>query len=134
MHQNLLQLTLSACVKPPYQPKDKLCTQAMQKLKEGEAVMAMDPRLRRSPASIPVVEKVLKLARQCILPSRPTRPSMKKSAEVLWAIRKDFSEKSLSGAASSSTLSANMFEGDVRKNRQNFFGIEDSENYRFRSA
>ncbi|KAM7496478.1 hypothetical protein LguiA_020892 [Lonicera macranthoides] len=107
---------------------------AMQKLKEGEAVMAMDPRLRRSPASIPVVEKVLKLARQCILPSRPTRPSMKKCAEVLWAIRKDFSEKSLSGAASSSTLSANMFEGDVRKNRQNFFGIEDSENYRFRSA
>ena len=105
----------------------------MQKLKEGEAVMAMDPRLRRSPTSIPVVEKVLKLARHCLLPSRPTRPSMKKCAEVLWTIRKDFSVKTHSGAAAS-TLSANMFEGDVRKNRQNFFGIEDSENYRFRSA
>ncbi|GFZ19900.1 hypothetical protein Acr_28g0006050 [Actinidia rufa] len=48
--------------------------QALQRLKGGDAVVAMDPRLQRSPASIMVVEKVLKLARQCLAPQRQSRP------------------------------------------------------------
>uniref|UniRef100_M1BKT5 non-specific serine/threonine protein kinase n=1 Tax=Solanum tuberosum TaxID=4113 RepID=M1BKT5_SOLTU len=54
---------------------------AMRILKHGDSVIAMDPRLRRSPASIEAVEKVLKLARQCLAPSRLARPAMKKCAE-----------------------------------------------------
>ncbi|XP_057482849.1 calmodulin-binding receptor-like cytoplasmic kinase 1 isoform X3 [Actinidia eriantha] len=104
---------------------------ALQRLKGGDAVVAMDPRLRRSPASIMVVEKVLKLARQCLAPQRQSRPSMKECGEVLWRIRKDFREKNLSHTASSSHYSENM---DVRMINRNMFGIEDSENYRFRSA
>ncbi|XP_057484447.1 calmodulin-binding receptor-like cytoplasmic kinase 1 isoform X3 [Actinidia eriantha] len=104
---------------------------ALQRLKGGDVVVAMDPRLRRSPASIMVVEKVLKLARQCLAPQRQSRPSMKECGEVLWRIRKDFREKNLSHTASSSHYSENM---DVRMINRNMFGIEDSENYRFRSA
>ncbi|PSS09463.1 Calmodulin-binding receptor-like cytoplasmic kinase [Actinidia chinensis var. chinensis] len=104
---------------------------ALQRLKLGDAVVAMDPRLRRSPASIMVVEKVLKLARQCLAPQRQSRPSMKKCGEILWRIRKDFRDKNLSHAASASHYSENI---DVRMFNRNMFGIEDSENYRFRSA
>ncbi|XP_057513394.1 calmodulin-binding receptor-like cytoplasmic kinase 1 isoform X2 [Actinidia eriantha] len=104
---------------------------ALQRLKLGDAVVAMDPRLRRSPASIMVVEKVLKLARQCLAPQRQSRPSMKKCGEILWRIRKDFRDKNLSHAASASHYSENI---DVRMVNRNMFGIEDSENYRFRSA
>ncbi|MED6145211.1 Calmodulin-binding receptor-like cytoplasmic kinase 1 [Stylosanthes scabra] len=69
---------------------------ALQMLKQGEVVIAMDPRLRRSPTSNKAVEKVLKLAHQCLAPSRQARPTMKTCAEVLWAIRKDFRDKTTS--------------------------------------
>ncbi|ONK62106.1 uncharacterized protein A4U43_C07F420 [Asparagus officinalis] len=69
---------------------------AMQRLKEGGGVLAMDPRLRRSPTSIMVVDRVLRLAKECVAASRKSRPSMKKCAEVLWGIRKDFREMQLS--------------------------------------
>lgn len=65
---------------------------AIQKLKEGEAVVAMDPRLRRSPASVTAIEKMLKLAAACTATSRKSRPSMNKCAEVLWRIRKDYGD------------------------------------------
>lgn len=96
--------------------------------------MAMDPRLRRNPASILVVEKVLKLARHCLAPSRQARPLMQKCAEILWRIRKEYNEKCLNIGASPFANSANIVQGDARKNRHNYFGIEDSESYRFRSA
>lgn len=108
---------------------------AMHRLKGGEVVLAMDPKLRRTPASLFVVEKVLKLARQCIAPTRQSRPSMKKCAEILWRIRKDFNELSLPNPASTSNYSVQVPQIDARKNRHEFFGIdEDSETYRFRSA
>lgn len=107
---------------------------ALKKLKDGDTIMAMDPRLRRNPASILVVEKVLKLARHCLAPSRQARPLMQKCAEMLWRIRKEYNEKCLNIAASPFANSANIVQGDARKNRHNYFGIEDSESYRFRSA
>ncbi|OIW16522.1 hypothetical protein TanjilG_32193 [Lupinus angustifolius] len=69
---------------------------AMRMLKKGEPVIAMDPRLRRSPASNKAAEKVLKLAFQCLAPTKESRPSMKSCAEVLWAIRKAFKDQTLS--------------------------------------
>ena len=108
--------------------------QALKKLKDGDAIMAMDPRLRRNPASILVVEKVLKLAHNCLAPSRQTRPVMQKCAEILWRIRKEYNEKCLNTAALPIANSANVVQGDARKNRHTYFGIEDSESYRFRSA
>ncbi|CAL5388608.1 unnamed protein product [Camellia sinensis] len=108
------------------------CTEALQRLKEGAAVVAMDPRLRRSPASLMVVEKILKLARHCLAPQRPSRPSMKQCCEVLWGIRKDFRDMNLALAASS--ISHHSDKVDVRNAHRNMFGIEDDECYRFKSA
>ncbi|THG12455.1 calmodulin-binding receptor-like cytoplasmic kinase 1 isoform X2 [Camellia sinensis] len=105
---------------------------ALQRLKEGAAVVAMDPRLRRSPASLMVVEKILKLARHCLAPQRPSRPSMKQCCEVLWGIRKDFRDMNLALAASS--ISHHSDKVDVRNAHRNMFGIEDDECYRFKSA
>uniref|UniRef100_A0A3Q7FM27 Protein kinase domain-containing protein n=1 Tax=Solanum lycopersicum TaxID=4081 RepID=A0A3Q7FM27_SOLLC len=87
---------------------DKECTiflsevQAMRIIKHGDSVIAMDPRLRASPSSIMAVEKVLKLARQCLAPFRLARPPMKKCAEVLWGIRTQFVEKSIPKTSTSS--------------------------------
>ncbi|KAA8543780.1 hypothetical protein F0562_022043 [Nyssa sinensis] len=107
---------------------------AMQRLKEGEAVLAMDPRLRRSPASVVAVEKILKLARQCLASSRQSRPSMRKCAEILWGIRKEFREKIQSHPASTSHYSENVIGRDARKDHHNLLGNEDIETYRFHSA
>lgn len=75
--------------------------QAMQKLKDGEAVIAMDPRLRRTSASTVTMENVLQLARRCLDPSRPSRPSMKTCGEELWGIRKDYRDRLLSSCSES---------------------------------
>ncbi|KAK0604706.1 hypothetical protein LWI29_018509 [Acer saccharum] len=105
---------------------------AIQKLKAGDAIIVMDPRLRRGPASTMAVEKVLKLAHHCLAPSRQSRPAMKNCAEVLWGIRKDFRERALSSsaaAASTSHHSANYPIGNAKENRCTSFGIDDGENY-----
>ena len=111
-----------------------LFLQAMKKLKNGEVVIAMDPRLRRNPASNEAVEKVLKLAGQCIAPLRQSRPSMKKCAEALWEIRKELREKTLAHHASASYRSGNVIEGGVRRDRQDLYGIADTDYNRFHSA
>ncbi|CAM8898628.1 unnamed protein product [Rhodiola kirilowii] len=66
---------------------------AMQKLKEREAVLVMDPTVRRNSAATYASEAILKLARQCVAPTRQLRPSMKRCAEVLWEIRKNHQDK-----------------------------------------
>ncbi|KAG8634206.1 hypothetical protein MANES_17G018300v8 [Manihot esculenta] len=105
------------------------------KLKEREAVLAMDPVLRRSPASNMAVEKVLELAKRCLASLRPSRPSMKECAEVLWKIRKDVRELGLSSSsASASHQSANYPFRDAKKSREITFGIQDGETYKFISA
>ncbi|XP_062212887.1 calmodulin-binding receptor-like cytoplasmic kinase 2 isoform X2 [Phragmites australis] len=63
---------------------------ALQKYRGGEAVVAMDPRMRRSPATVAAVEKMLALAEQCVTPARKDRPSMRRCTEQLWTIRRDY--------------------------------------------
>lgn len=108
-------------------------TWALHRLKQGEVVLAMDPKLRRNPASLMVVEKVLRLARQCLAPTRQLRPSMKKCAEILWRIRKDFHEHNDVTAVANHSVQVPQMDG--RKNhRREFFGIEDSSKEKFQSA
>ncbi|GAV74480.1 Pkinase domain-containing protein, partial [Cephalotus follicularis] len=105
---------------------------AMKCLKEGDAIITMDLSLRRSLASNMVVENILKLAHQCLDPLRQSRPSMKKCAEVLWGIRKEFRESAFSSSTpSTSHHSANFPSKDSKKSRHKMFGIEDDEDYKF---
>lgn len=114
-------------------PNEKLTAKwAMQRLKGGEVVLAMDPKLRRNPASLMVIEKVLRLARQCLAPTRQSRPSMKRCAEILWRIRKDYHEHN--DVMEAANHSVQVPEIHPRKNRREFFGIEDSSLQRFQSA
>ncbi|XP_057772455.1 calmodulin-binding receptor-like cytoplasmic kinase 1 [Salvia miltiorrhiza] len=97
---------------------------ALRRLRDGEAVVAMDPRLRRSIPSIHAVERVLKLARHCLAPSRLSRPSMRQCAEKLWDIRREFKENSTTKAPSTPYHSASA-------SRQNMFNSEHSESLMF---
>ncbi|KAG9134093.1 hypothetical protein Leryth_004786 [Lithospermum erythrorhizon] len=81
----------------PIEPKRPLSERvtakwAMKKFSQGDAMLAMDPRVERSAANYLALEKIFELASQCLAPHRHIRPSMKKCAEVLWGIRKDYSE------------------------------------------
>ena len=113
--------------------KNTFPVQAMQSLKVGDAIFVMDPLLRRSPGSTMAMEKVLKLARHCLAPSKQSRPSMKDCSEVLWGIRKD-----LRGGSSSSAFishqSADFPRRNEKKSREAAFGIEDDGGYKFISA
>ncbi|KAK7289716.1 hypothetical protein RIF29_03577 [Crotalaria pallida] len=110
----------------PVEPKRQLSERvtirwAMQMWKQGEAVVAMDPRLRRSPASNKAIEKVFRLAHQCLAPSRKSRISMKSCAEVLWGIRKEFRDKAFPNPPLDFHHSADFLGRDVRKNKHKSF-------------
>lgn len=99
----------------------------------------MDPRLRRTPASNMAVEKILRLADVCLVPTRQSRPTMKKCAEILWKIRKDFREKAPSSfSSSSSPASASESHypiGDAKKKSRHIsFGNDEGDSYKFTSA
>ncbi|KAL2317525.1 hypothetical protein Fmac_031401 [Flemingia macrophylla] len=119
----------------PKRPIDERVTirWAMKMMKHGDAVFAMDPRLRRNPASIKAVKKVLKLALQCVAPSKQSRPRMKNCAEVLWEIRKSFSDEMNSDHPS---LPYHHSENFPRreKNKHTMFGIEDDDSHKFVSV
>lgn len=65
-------------------------TQALRKCRDGDAVVAMDARMRRTSAVVAAMEKVMALAAECTAPDRAARPAMRRCAEVLWSIRRDF--------------------------------------------
>ncbi|MED6113074.1 Calmodulin-binding receptor-like cytoplasmic kinase 1 [Stylosanthes scabra] len=106
---------------------------AMKMLKQGDVVLAMDPRMRRSPASNKAVKKVLKLAFQCLAPSRQLRPFMKSCAEVLWGIRKDFRDEATSNVPPLPSHQSENFP-QRGKNMHMVFGIEDDVSNKFASA
>ena len=64
--------------------------QAFQMFMDGKYLELLDPKLEKSPAASMMVEKVLHLAFTCAAPTKQGRPTMKKTAEVLWDIRKDY--------------------------------------------
>jgi len=64
----------------------------MKKFMDGNAVETLDPNLPQSPATNLAVEKIFELALLCLAPTRLNRPSMRRSAEILWGIRKDYRE------------------------------------------
>lgn len=77
----------------------------MKKFTEGDAISILDPRLERAAADNLALEKILELALQCLAPHRRSRPSMRRCAEILWGIRKDYRELSASDACSLSSHS-----------------------------
>ncbi|GAB4861708.1 Calmodulin-binding receptor-like cytoplasmic kinase 2 [Ancistrocladus abbreviatus] len=79
---------------------------AIKKFADGDAISALDPALERNAANNLVVEKILELAYICIAPRRRSRPSMRRCAEILWSIRKDYRELSASDVHSLPSPSA----------------------------
>ncbi|KAL5219442.1 hypothetical protein ABZP36_020126 [Zizania latifolia] len=73
--------------------------QALHRYRGGEVVVAMDPRIRRSPASVATVEQVMELAEQCVATARKDRPSMRWCTEALWSIRRDYHRRQDTPAA-----------------------------------
>ncbi|XP_048446142.1 calmodulin-binding receptor-like cytoplasmic kinase 2 isoform X2 [Pyrus x bretschneideri] len=65
---------------------------AMKKFTDGDALSILDPRLEQTEANNLAIEKILELALQCLAPRRQNRPSMRRCAEILWSIRKDYKE------------------------------------------
>ncbi|XP_037407374.1 calmodulin-binding receptor-like cytoplasmic kinase 2 isoform X2 [Triticum urartu] len=63
---------------------------ALRKCREGDVVVAMDPRMRRTSAAVAAVERVMALAAECAAMERAARPAMRRCAEVLWSVRRDF--------------------------------------------
>lgn len=63
---------------------------AFRKFVEGKVEEILDPKLEKSPATLAIIERIAELAFACSAPTKGDRPSMKKAAEVLWEIRKDY--------------------------------------------
>ncbi|GMG98299.1 hypothetical protein Nepgr_000139 [Nepenthes gracilis] len=117
--------------------KERLTTRwAMHKLKEGNPVIAMDLKLRRTPASVMAIEEMLKLSEQCLLSVRQSRPSMKKCAEKLWEIRKRFRDEQarVSCPSSAHHHSEGLLERDAGKNCKQSLGIGGRDERPFMSA
>ncbi|RWW58720.1 hypothetical protein BHE74_00034388 [Ensete ventricosum] len=65
---------------------------AMKKFMKGNGLQTLDPNLQPSLATNFVVEKILELALLCLAPTKKSRPSMRRCAEILWTVRKDYRE------------------------------------------
>jgi len=65
---------------------------AMKKFTDGFAISVLDPKLEKSDMNGLAIEKILELALQCVNSHRRNRPIMRRCAEVLWNIRKDYKE------------------------------------------
>ncbi|KAH7296511.1 hypothetical protein KP509_26G026200 [Ceratopteris richardii] len=71
--------------------KERITTSwALQMFANGKAFEVLDPRIERTSSASLLIEKVLELAFQCASPQRHERPTMKKTTEFLWKVRKDF--------------------------------------------
>ncbi|XP_022857472.1 calmodulin-binding receptor-like cytoplasmic kinase 2 [Olea europaea var. sylvestris] len=91
-------------IEPKRDLKERITARwAMKKLSDGDAILTLDPRLQRSPANNFIMEKILEVALLCLAPHRRNRPPMKKCAEMLWSIRKDYKEFSTSDIPSLSS-------------------------------
>lgn len=93
-------------IEPKFELKERITAKwAMKKFVEGDAISVLDPKLDHTAANNLALEKILELALQCLAPRRQSRPSMKRCAEILWTIRKDYRELSTSDFCSFSSTS-----------------------------
>ncbi|XXG84980.1 hypothetical protein AAC387_Pa11g0168 [Persea americana] len=93
-------------IEPRKEIKERITARwAMKKFTEGDALQTLDPRLPPTSANNLALEKVLELALQCLGPTRQSRPSMRRCAEILWGIRKDYRELAASDLRSQSSHS-----------------------------
>uniref|UniRef100_A0A5B6Z1C1 non-specific serine/threonine protein kinase n=2 Tax=Davidia involucrata TaxID=16924 RepID=A0A5B6Z1C1_DAVIN len=100
-------------IEPKRELKERITTRwAMKKYGEGDAILTLDPRLERIATNNLVLEKILELALQCLAPHRQDRPTMRRCAEILWSIRKDYKEISASDIHS---LSSHSLSTSVRE-------------------
>ncbi|KAI4311480.1 hypothetical protein MLD38_036373 [Melastoma candidum] len=80
-------------IEPKREIKERLTAKwAVKKFTEGDAMATLDTKLERTAPNNFVVEKILELSLQCLAPNRRSRPSMRRCAEILWGIRKDYRE------------------------------------------
>ncbi|KAI4355105.1 hypothetical protein L6164_003910 [Bauhinia variegata] len=93
-------------IEPKLELKERITAKwAMKRFSEGDAISVLDPTLDPTTANTLALEKILELALQCLAPRRQSRPSMKKCAEILWTIRKDYRELAALELRSYSTTS-----------------------------
>lgn len=93
-------------IEPKFELKERITVKwAMKRFIDGNAISVLDTRLDQTSANNLALEKILELALQCLAPHRQNRPNMKRCAEILWAIRKDYREISASNFRSYSTTS-----------------------------
>ncbi|KAJ0110892.1 hypothetical protein Patl1_00478 [Pistacia atlantica] len=84
-------------IEPRRELKERITAKwAMNKFTDGDPISTLDPKLEQTDANNLALEKVLELALQCLAPRRQNRPSMRRCAEILWSIRKDYRELSAS--------------------------------------
>lgn len=81
----------------PIEPRRELTERltpkwAMKRFTEGNGIQTLDPNLKPSLATSFAVEKILELALLCLAPTKTSRPSMRRCAEILWTVRKDYRE------------------------------------------
>ncbi|KAJ8900659.1 hypothetical protein K2173_025436 [Erythroxylum novogranatense] len=96
-------------IEPRREIKERVTSKwAVNKFIAGETILILDPKLERSAANNLALEKIMELSVQCMGPRRQSRPSMKRCAEILWSIRKDYKELSVSDFRSNSQRSASV--------------------------
>ncbi|KAI4328817.1 hypothetical protein L6164_021143 [Bauhinia variegata] len=93
-------------IEPKLELKERITAKwAMKRFSDGNSISVLDPRLDPTTANTLALERILELALQCLAPRRQSRPNMKKCAEILWTIRKDYREHAASLSRSYSTSS-----------------------------
>ncbi|XP_062156178.1 calmodulin-binding receptor-like cytoplasmic kinase 2 [Alnus glutinosa] len=93
-------------IEPKREMKERITAKwAIKKFTEGDAISILDPKLECSSANHVALEQILELALQCVAPRRQNRPIMRRCAEILWNIRKDYREQSSSDLRSVSSFS-----------------------------
>lgn len=80
-------------IEPKREAKEKITVKwAIKKFTDGNTIQVLDPILLPNPATNLALEKILELSLQCLAPTKQGRPSMRRCAEILWSIRKDYRE------------------------------------------
>ncbi|KAE9445562.1 hypothetical protein C3L33_22539, partial [Rhododendron williamsianum] len=92
---------------------ENLRAKAIKNFTDGDAILVLDPRLDRSRANNLALEKTLELALRCLAPYKQNRPTMRRCAEILWSIRKDYRE--LSASDTQSLSSHSLTSGSIRE-------------------